>query len=752
MYQVNPEQEKREILIRYRRLLKTWRQSFPVAHDTSKVRKAFRLATQLHSNMRRKSGEPYIYHPLEVARIVVGEIGLGETSIICALLHDVVEDAGYPLEDIQSAFGEKVAQIIDGLTKIKEISDNSNDPIQAINHRKILLTLSTDVRVILIKLGDRLHNMRTLEYMTREKQLKIAAETNFLYAPLAHRLGLYAVKSELEDLAMKHTQPEIYNDLFRKIQETHPERVKFIENFTAPVVLELKKRNINFEIISREKSIYSIWKKMQRKEIPFEEVYDIFAIRIIITPNETDFSGNDIYIEKDECLKAYNIVTRFYNPLPNRFRDWISTPKANGYEALHTTVMSNTGRWVEVQIRTRRMHEIAEKGYAAHWKYKDVIFAESGLDQWLDRIKEILQAPDDNALDFVENFKLYLYPEEIFVYTPKGDMKTLPSNATALDFAYSIHTDLGNSCIGAKINNKLVSLKHQLKSGDKVEILTSRIGKPKEEWLEFVITPRAKAKIKEFIREERKAMAIQGKKTLEELFKQIKMEFIKSNIIRFQEFNNLPSLLELYYKIAIGEIGLKELKNCCSEHDKSTIWLKYIRHPFGKQKGSVAPRNLVESMLEKIKEKPESHLLKGDLENIDYRISKCCNPIPGDEIIGLIEDDGIIYIHRANCQDAGEFMSHFGDCIVKAKWKQEGAISFLTGIKITGIDRIGFVNDITKIITEQLNINIRSLHFDSVDGVTEGAVMLYVYNTQNLQQLIRKIQKIKGITNVSRIN
>ncbi|MCK9616463.1 MAG: RelA/SpoT family protein [Lentimicrobiaceae bacterium] len=751
MYQIDPEQEKREIIRRYRKLLNTWRMHTKEFRDTSMVQKAFKLALRAHKDMRRKSGEPYIYHPLEVARICAGEIGLGETSIICALLHDVVEDAGYPLEDIRDAFGEKVAQITDGLTKIKKISDSSTGTIQDENHRKILLTLSIDVRVMLIKLGDRLHNMRTLEFMAHEKQLKIASETTFLYVPLAHRLGLYAIKSELEDLAFRFTQQESYNAIYKKLKETEPERKAFIAHFISPIVKELQKRNSAFEIIFHDKSVFSIWKKMQKKEVAFEEMYDVFAIRIIIELS-TDDDLNDKFVEKDECLKVYNIVTRFYNPLPNRFRDWISIPKANGYEALHTTVVSDNGQWVEVQIRTRRMHEIAEKGYAAHWKYKERSNTPSGLDQWLERISEIVQNADENALDFVETVRLNLYPEEITVFTPKGDPKILPINATTLDFAYSIHTNLGSTCIAAKVNNKLVTLKHQLTSGDKVEIISSKKEKPKEEWLDFVITARAKAKIREALREERKQRATEGKKILEEIFNQLNIEFIKSNVIRFQEFNKLSSLTDLYYKVALGEVGIKELKNSCHESDKSNSWLKYIRMPFSKQKNEDKPRNLSESMQNKLKGKNDTQVLIADFDKVIYCISDCCNPIPGDDVVGLVSDNETIDIHRTNCKIARELMSRFGNRIVKAKWRQEGEISFLTGVRITGIDKIGFVLDITRVIAEQHNLNIRSLHFSSNEGVTEGEIMLFIHNAENLNILIAQLKKIKGVSRVSRIN
>ncbi len=746
MYEVNPEAERKEIIRRYRNLIRAWKSNINVK-DERIIRKAFNLALEAHKDMRRKSGEPYIYHPIEVARIVAGDLGLGETSIICALLHDVVEDTEYMLDDIRTMFNDKIAQITDGLTKIKGITDDPSPSRQAENFKKILLTLSIDVRVILIKLADRLHNMRTLDSMPPEKQLKIASETSFLYAPLAHRLGLYAIKSELEDLALKYTEPEIYNTLSEKLKSSELERHRFISKFIYPIKKELADKGIDAEIISREKSIFSIWKKMQIKEIPFEEVYDIFAIRIVLN---TPFSYSKDQ-EKDACWQIYTIVTKFYSPKHNRLRDWISTPKANGYESLHTTVMSHTGRWVEVQIRTRRMDEIAEKGWAAHWKYKEAGSTDSGLDKWLNRIRELLQSSESNALDFLDDFKLNLFSEEIFIFTPKGDLRTLPSNSTALDFAYSIHSQIGNKCIGAKVNHKLVPLSHLLRSGDQVEIITSKNQKPKENWIDYVATARAKSKIKEALREEKKLQISAGKEILEQIFNELHLEFIKSNITRFQEYNHLSTISDLYYKVAKSEIGIKELKSCCHEHDRSG-WLSYIRRPFTKSKPAEQDLSTSEILPTKIAGNPEDLLLKGNLDKLEYKIATCCNPIPGDDVIGIVETNRFINIHRTNCQQAIQLMARYGNRIVKAKWTQQQSISFLTGIKITGIDKLGFINDITKVITENLNLNMRSIHFDSNDGVTEGVVMFYVNNTKELNDVILSIKKINGISKVARVN
>ncbi|MBE0641672.1 MAG: bifunctional (p)ppGpp synthetase/guanosine-3',5'-bis(diphosphate) 3'-pyrophosphohydrolase, partial [Bacteroidales bacterium] len=553
------QEERYEILKRYADLLRTWKTPSD-RDDREQVRKALNMALDAHKDMRRRSGEPYIYHPLEVARIVAGEIGLGTTSIVCALLHDVVEDTDHSLEDIERMFGDKVARIIDGLTKIKGIFDQTTESIQAENFKKMLLTLSDDVRVILIKLADRLHNMRTLDSMPAGKQLKIASETTYLYAPLAHRLGLFAIKSELEDLALKYTEPEIFDTIKKKLADTEAQRQEFIEEFIHPIRKALTDKGLTCEIMGRTKSVYSIWQKMKKKEIPFEEVYDLFAVRIILdTPPDQ---------EKYDCWRVYSIITDFYTPNQDRLRDWVSFPKANGYEALHTTVMSHAGKWVEVQIRTQRMDEIAERGYAAHWKYKGSS-SESALDDWLNRIRELLQGEsEDDALDFLSEFKLNLFTDEIYVFTPKGEMKTLPGGSTALDFAYHIHSQIGSSSIGAKVNYKLVPLSYKLRTGDQVEIITSRKQEPHEEWLKFVVTARARANIKNALKEERRSYLSEGRDKLDKIFSQLGVEDSKLNIYTFQLYTGRRSLIDLYYDLAKDNIGLKEARECFIQGEK----------------------------------------------------------------------------------------------------------------------------------------------------------------------------------------
>ncbi|MFH1118437.1 MAG: RelA/SpoT family protein [Bacteroidota bacterium] len=737
MYVINPEQERREILKRYRELLNAWNTGNEDRNHRM-VRKAFNLAVTAHKDMRRKSGEPYIYHPIEVARIVATEIGLGETSIVCALLHDVVEDTNYTIEDIRQMFGDKVARITDGLTKIKEQLDHTVASAQAENFRKMILTLSDDVRVILIKLADRLHNMRTLDAMTMEKRLKIASETSYFFAPLAHRLGLYAIKSELEDLALKYTEPEVYASILAKLEETAVSRTKFINSFIYPIRKALLANGLVFEIIGREKSVFSIWNKMKSKHVPFEEVYDLFAVRIII---DTNFEN-----EKYQCWQAYSIVTDFYSPKQNRLRDWVSSPKANGYESLHTTVMSQPGQWVEVQIRTRRMNEIAEKGYAAHWKYKEKTNSDSGLDRWLNKIKELLQSPDSNALTFLDDFKLNLFADEILVFTPKGEEKTLPFNSTALDFAYNIHSEIGNHCIGAKVNHRLVALNHPLKSGDQIEIITSKKQTPRDEWMDFVVTARAKSFIKDALKEQRKKYAEDGKAKLESYFRELKMEMNRTNLLRFQECNRINSSIDLYYKIALGELGLKELKECVQQHEKSG-WLNIITRPFVRSKPNI-PQKLADQVMNKL---PDNVQGKTNGE-VEYRISDCCNPIPGDDVVGFMAQEGSIWIHRTNCSEAIQLMSKYGNRIVKTNWSNREAVTYLSGIRLAGFDKQGHINEIVKVISEQMSLNIRSFHIDSTGEVYEATILLLVHDTDDLNQLMIELKKVKGISNVYRIS
>ena len=727
---IDIEQEKKEILKRYRGLLRASKRRLEKG-DKLLIRKAFDIALEAHKDMRRKSGEPYIYHPIAVAVIAAEEIGLGTTSVVCALLHDVVEDTDMSLEDIRGLFGDRVTKIIDGLTKISGVFDQTSS-LQAENFRKMLLTLSDDVRVILIKLADRLHNMRTLDSMIREKQLKIASETLYLYAPLAHRLGLNAIKTEMEDLGLKYTEPDVFESITKKLKDTQPERTRFINKFIVPIKHEFEEQGLKFKIIGRPKSIYSIWNKMKKKNVRFEEVYDLFAIRAILKTT--------IENEKSDCWRAYSIITDFYHPNPDRLRDWISTPKANGYESLHTTVMGPMGRWVEVQIRTERMDDLAEKGYAAHWKYKESGI-ETQLDEWIRRIRELLESPEDNAMDFIDDFKLNLFAEEIFVFTPKGEMKSLPANATALDFAFDIHTKVGEKCIGAKVNHKLVPLSYKLKSGDQAEIITSNKQTVKEDWLQYVVTARAKSKIKNALKEEKRKIAIDGKEILERKCNHIKLDFTTKNINALVNYYKLPSSQELYYRVAKGNIDLKMLKNFSKNIDKQHL-LPLVKKT----------ENTLEQLVTNARGKSDMLVLGENMQKIDYKLSPCCTPIPGDDVFGFITVGEGIKIHRVNCPNAIQLMSNYAYRIVKAKWTSQELISFLAGIKITGIDEVGIVNNITKIISNELNVNMRSISFDSNDGTFEGTVMAFVHDTTHLTALIKKLSKVNGVLQVTRID
>jgi len=735
-YVIDQEAERKEILRRYRKLLKVYRPDNQ-SREIRGIRKAFLLAVDAHKDMRRKTGEPYIYHPLEVARIIVSEIGLGETAVICALLHDVVEDSDYSLEHIEKQFGSDIARIIDALTKVKEISDNSNPSRQAENFKKMLLTLSVDPRVMLIKLADRLHNMRTLESMRSDKQLKIASETLYIFAPLAHRLGLYAIKSEMEDLALKFTEPEVYNSIAAKLLESSTERNRFINQFITPIKKVLTDQGITADIHGREKSVYSILKKMREKEIPFEEVYDIFAIRIVIESELAD--------EKFNCWKVYSVVTDHYPPKQNRLRDWISTPKANGYESLHVTVMSQTGQWVEVQIRSQRMHEIAEKGIAAHWKYKEKVSGnDTGLDRWLIRIGELLANSEYEPLAFLDEFKLNLFADEIFVFTPKGEMRTLPANATALDFAYSIHTEVGNKCIGAKVNHKLVPLNSRLKNGDQIEVITSKMQRPKEEWFEYLVTARAKTILRNSIKEYKKEFLYQGKELLENLCKELGIEPGRTLESQLQEFMHIPSQIEFYYKVAKGDIGLKEIRSCVGQAEKQG-WLKAIRLPFTRS------RNTINKLIGNDDIKLKNNIEDADEFKPGYEIAKCCFPIPGDEVLGFHINDKIL-IHRTSCTEALSLASRYGDKIEAIDWTRLETNTFICGLNITGIDAPGLIYDIGKVITDQFHLNIKSFHLDSNGEVYEAWVVFYIANTDTLIDLILALKRIKGIEKVNRVS
>lgn len=727
---VNIEEENKELGRQYRNLLRVSK-SVSTKEDKKKIRKAFDVAIDAHKDMRRKSGEPFVYHPIEVARIVSQEIGLGTTSIVCALLHDTVEDTDITLDDVERMFGKKERIIIDGLTKISGVVDYS-ESIQAENFRKIVLTLSDDVRVILIKLADRLHNMRTLDAMRRDKQLKIASETVFLYAPLAHRLGLYAIKTELEDLALKYTDPEIYQEITSKLKKTKAVRTRFVNQFTVPIKRELENSGLNFSIKARTKSVFSIYNKMRTKGVLYEEIYDLFAIRIILdTPPDK---------EKSACWNTYSIVTDFYQPNPDRLRDWVSTPKSNGYESLHTTVMSPTGKWVEVQIRSKRMDEIAEKGYAAHWKYKEGGEA-SNFDSWINKIRELLENPDLNAIDFIDDFKLNLFTEEIFVFTPNGDVRSLPKGASALDFAFEIHTEVGSQCMGAKVNHKLVPLSTKLMSGDQVEIITSKKQKPNESWLDYVITGKAKSKIKSALREDKRRLAREGKPKFLKWIKKHGINNTEHNIKQLLTFYRLPSLYELTYRFEIGRLALQRIDELKIEGGKIL-------------KKEVAPRSAatISEQLEPKRSSEEMLVIGEDMDHFEYKISPCCNPIPGDEVFGFITIKEGIKIHKTNCPNAVQLMSNYAYRIVKARWTSQQKIAFLAGLKITGIDDVGLVNNITRLISEELNVNMRSISFDSKDGVFEGTIMVFVHDTKHLHRLTEKMKQVDGVINVVRID
>ncbi len=740
---IDLEAEKREILRRYTNLLRS------LGDKASKpervlLRKAFDLALDAHKDMRRKSGEPYIYHPIAVAQIVASEIGLGVTGVICALLHDTVEDTEVTLDDIRRMFGETESKIIDGLTKIENVFDQSSS-IQAENFRKVLLTLSDDVRVILIKLADRLHNMRTLDSMARDKQLKIASETLFLYAPLAHRLGLYNIKTEMEDLGLKYTQPEVFEEITTKLKNTEEVRKRFISRFIYPIRTRLMQGGLQFDIKGRSKSIYSIYNKIKIKGIPFEEIFDIFAIRIIIdTPEDA---------EKADCWRVYSIITDIYQPNPDRLRDWISTPRANGYESLHTTVMSPTGKWVEVQIRSRRMDEIAENGYAAHWKYKEKNDYESSIDEWLGRIREIMENSDANALEFINDFKLNLFSEEIFVFTPKGELKTLPAGACALDFAFDIHSEVGMSCIGAKVNNKLVPLSHKLKSGDQIEILSSVKQKPKDEWLKFVVTAKARSGIKYALKEEKRIVAEQGKEILDKQLKHLKINADQNIIYNIVRHYKMQSPLDLYFGIGEGLIKLDNLAKI-ARGEKSSSWYSLLKSRFSRssEDGSKKTATSFEHIVKEIRGKSDMLVIGDDMDKIDYKLAPCCNPIPGDEVFGFVTVDEGIKIHKTNCPNAIDLMSNYAYRIVKARWTSQQQLAFMAGIRVNGIDDVGIVNNITRIISNELNVNMRSISFDSMDGVFEGNIMVFVQDTNHLTELMGKIKEVKGVTSVMRVD
>ncbi|WP_400194110.1 RelA/SpoT family protein [Hymenobacter sp. B81] len=730
---IDPEVERQEILRHYRRLLRTAK-PYLKDGDAKLIKKAFNTSLEAHKDMRRKSGEPYILHPLAVAQIAVEEIGLGTTSIVAALLHDVVEDTNWEISDVEREFGPRVAQIVDGLTKISGVFDYGTSE-QAENFRKMLLTLSEDVRVILIKIADRLHNMRTLDSMPRHKQLKIASETIYLYAPLAHRLGLYAIKSELEDLHLKYTDTETYNELVNKVRQSRSARNRFIKEFVAPIDEELHRQGFRFEIKGRPKSIYSILRKMRKQNIPFEEVYDLFAIRIILNvPPEQ---------EKAACWRVYSIVTDFYQPNPDRLRDWVSTPKANGYESLHTTVMSSPGQWVEVQIRSRRMDDIAEKGYAAHWKYKDTgaVQPESTLETWINKVREMLETNNSNALEFMDEFRQNLFVKEVYVFTPKGKLIILPEGATTLDFAFEIHTHIGMQCLGAKVNQKLEPLSYRLRNGDQVEILTSQKQKPTEEWLKYVTTSKAKGKIRDFLRDEKRSKSEDGRYLVEKRLELLGVEVNQDNLNRLLAHFNVHNPQEFYYRIAIGQVDGREIKESLFDPTLPAPKLPSMLEP-----------KAFDAEVQKLRGvRPDMLVIGENTAKIRYTIATCCNPIPGDDVFGFETDDGIV-IHRTSCPKAVELMSSFGNRVVRAKWTDQLELAFLAGLRIKGSDRVGLVNDVTKIISNSLKVNMRSITIDSDDGMFEGQIMVFVNDTAHLDKLIQRLSKVRGVLSVERFS
>ncbi len=731
--------EKRLINNKFRQIMHYSKVEDPAKRKL--IKKAFNFAQQAHKGVRRKSGELYIFHPLEVALICTRDIGLKTTSIISALLHDVVEDTDYTLLDIEIMFGEKVAKIVDGLTKISTVFAQS-ESLQAENFRKILLTLADDVRVIIIKLADRLHNMRTLESMPKEKQLKISSETNILYAPLAHRLGLFAIKSELEDLVLKYKNPDAYRIISEKLKQKESEKKAFIKKFIAPIKTQLTKEGLKFKIINRNKAISSIWNKMQTKKIDFEQVYDIFAVRIII--------DSDINSEKLDCWKAYSSVTQTYVPKQDRFRDWISVPKANGYEALHTTVMSKSGRWVEVQIRSTRMDEIAEKGYAAHWKYKGKAPVGGGLDDWLNKIRELLHNPDSDALNFLDEFKLNLFSDEIYVFTPKGDIKNMPKGSTVIDFAYSIHSHIGNQAIGAKVNTQLAPLNHKLHSGDQIEIITSQKQVPKEEWMNWAYTARAKSNIKNSLNANRKKYIKKGELILS-IFCE-KQEIICNNKLekKLLDFLGLSDIDTLHIRLAKGQLTEDDIEKFIQYNKDQSSWKKYL-NPFSRRNTTTKNEDLSDIILQKLKKKPNGLLLSKKYDNSKIELAKCCKPIPGDDVIGFIEKNNTISIHRTTCHLASDLMSKYGNNIIKAKWKEKGDLQFLTGIKLYGNDRLGVINDVTKIISSEHGINIRSFQLETNNDLFEGLIMIYVKDSEQLNTIIGRLRQLDGMEKIYRL-
>ena len=712
-----------------------------------RITKAFNFANQAHAGVKRRSGEPYIMHPIAVARIVCREMGLGSTSICSALLHDVVEDTEYTVQDISDMFGPKIAQIVDGLTKISGGIFGEQASAQAENFRKLLLTMSDDIRVILIKIADRLHNMRTLGSMLPAKQFKIAGETLYLYAPLAHRLGLFTIKTELEDLSFKYEHPQEYDFIEQKLQASEESRNKLFEHFAIPVDKKLKEMGLHYEMKARVKSAYSIWNKMESKGITFEDIYDLYAVRIIFDP----LPGVD---EKNMCWDIYSAITDIYRIRPDRIRDWVSRPKANGYQALHLTVMGPDGQWVEIQIRSRRMDDIAEKGFAAHWKYKEhSVEEDTELDNWLQTITEILESPDPNALDFLDTIKLNLFTSEIFVFTPKGDIKTLPQGATALDFAYALHTNIGNKCIGAKVNHRLVPLSHPLASGDQVEILTSRSQEPQAEWLNFVTTAKARSKIDAVLKRARKDAAKVGEEKVIAAFKRSEMEASTSNLDKLCMYFGFSKREEFFYAVEKGDVVLPENIKKLLKEKTDNVLFKYVKQALG-----VGVKNNKEKEEVQKEEKPKAkydkskpYILREEAFERNYVIAECCKPIPGDDALGFINDDGNVVVHKRSCPIAMRLKSSFGERILNTEWSSHKNASFEATLEVKGIDSIGVLNTITKTISDEFSVNIMRLLIEAKDGVFEGKIKMKVHDVEDIQKMCVTLSKIKNIKSVGRV-
>lgn len=707
------------------------------------ITKAFNFANQAHKGVKRQSGEPYIMHPLAVAKIVCNEIGLGSTSICSALLHDVVEDTDYTVEDIENIFGPKIAHIVDGLTKISGGIFGDKASAQAENFKKLLLTMSDDIRVILIKIADRLHNMRTLGSLLPNKQYKIAGETLYIYAPLANRLGLNRIKTELENLSFKYEHPEEYQEIEEKLAASAAEREEAFQSFTAPIRVQLDKMGLKYRIIARVKSIYSIWNKMQTKHVPFEEIFDLLAVRIIFDPRNEEEELND-------CFDIYVSISKIYKPHPDRLRDWVSHPKANGYQALHVTLMGNNGQWVEVQIRSERMNDVAEQGFAAHWKYKEGGGSEDEgeLEKWLRTIKEILDDPQPDAIDFLDTIKLNLFASEIFVFTPKGEIKTMPQNSTALDFAFSLHTDLGSHCIGAKVNHKLVPLSHKLESGDQVEILTSKSQRVQPSWEVFATTAKARAKIAAILKKEQKSFQKEGERILHGFLLEEELQADESNIEKLCKLHNMKTADDLYMAIGsknviLGDTDRNELK------EKASNWKKYLTFSFGTNKEN-KDRPEEKASQEKINPKQILKLTDDSIQK-NYAIADCCQPIPGDDVLGYMDENEKITIHKRQCPVAVKLKSSFGNRIIATTWDTHKALSFLVYIYIKGIDSVGLLNEITQVISRELNVNIRKLNIETNDGIFEGKIQLYVHDVDDVKKIcnnLRKINQIKAVTRV----